>query len=118
MQKVNRFTRFWDMIGNSGRFPNTLPIILGDDPFQRFFQISNGLYLSAEGTWKISLKRLYNLLYEQLTEILSVEPAIARKVLEQDYSRSGQKGQPSFIKPQLKSITRSGVANKRQRNHL
>ena len=118
MQKVNRFARFWDMIGNSGRFPNTLPIILGDDPFQRFFQLSNGLFLSAEGTWKISLKRLYNLLYEQLTETLSVAPAITRKVLEQDYSRSGQKGQLSFIKPQLKTVTRTGVANKRQQNHL
>ena len=118
MQKVNRFARFWDMIGNSGRFPNTLPIILGDDPFQRFFQLSNGLFLSAEGTWKISLNRLYNLLYEQLTETLDVTPEVARKVLEQDYLRSGQKGVPSFIKPQLKSVTRTGVANKRQRNHL
>ncbi len=118
MQKVNRFARFWDMIGNSGRFPNTLPIILGDDPFQRFFQLSNGLFLSAEGTWKISLKRLYSLLYEQLTETLSVAPAIARKVLEQDYLRSGQKGQPSFIKPQLQTVIRRGVANKRQQNHL
>ena len=118
MQKVNRFARFWDMIGNSGRFPNTLPIILGNDPFQRFFQLSNGLYLSAEGTWKISLKRLYNLLYEQMTETLVVAPEIARKVLEQDYLRSGQKGEPSFIKPQLKTVARTGVANKRQRNHL
>ena len=118
MQKVNRFARFWDMIGNSGRFPNTLPVILGDDPFQRFFQLSDGLYLSAEGTWKISLKRLYNLLYEQLTETLSVSPGIARKVLEQDYLRSGQKGQPTFLKPQLKTVVRTGVANKRQRNHL
>ena len=118
MQKVNRFARFWDMIGNSGRFPNTLPVILGDDPFQRFFQLSDGLFLSAEGTWKISLKRLYNLLYEQLTETLSVSPELARKVLEQDYCRSGQKGRPTFLKPQLKTVARTGVANKRQRNHL
>ena len=118
IQQVNRFARFWDMIGNSGRFPNTLPVILEEDPFQRFFQLSNGLYLSAEGTWKISLKRLYNLLYEQLTKTLNVVPDLAKKVLEDDYLRSGQKGMPSFIKPPLKVVTKTGVANKRQRNHL
>ena len=36
MQRVNRFARFWDMIANSGRFKNTLPLILADDAFARF----------------------------------------------------------------------------------
>ncbi len=33
MQRVNRFARFWDMVGNSGRFANTLPAIMRDKPF-------------------------------------------------------------------------------------
>ncbi|MDG1688561.1 MAG: hypothetical protein P8J13_06470 [Gammaproteobacteria bacterium] len=41
MQIANRFARFWDMIGNSGRFANTLPIILSERPFQRFLQLSD-----------------------------------------------------------------------------
>ncbi len=118
MQRVNRFARFWDMIANAGRFPETLVIILENDPFHRFLQVSDALYENADSTWKISLKRLFNLLYTVLTETLDISPSLVRYSLEQDYLRSGQKGVLDFIKPKLKSIVRSGTANKRQRNHL
>ncbi|MFK8066685.1 MAG: DUF4080 domain-containing protein [Gammaproteobacteria bacterium] len=118
MQRVNRFARFWDMIANSGRFPETIKIILENDPFHRFIQVSDALYDSAESTWKISLKRLFNLLYTVLTETLDISTVLVRHSLEQDYLRSGQKGAPDFIKPKLESVVRSGTANKRQRNHL
>ena len=118
MQRVNRFARFWDLVANSGRFPNTLAVILDNDPFHRFLLLSDALYTAADSTYKISLKRLFKLIYSVLIKDLNILPERARKVLELDYSRSGEKGQPSFIKPQLKSVPRTGVANKRQRNHL
>ncbi len=117
MQRMNRFARFWDMIGNSGRFPNTLPIILADKPFERFYQLSDDLYNSANSTWKISLKRLYKLLYTQLTESFNIAPEIIRQALQEDFERSGQKDTLDFIQPSLKSVSKTGVANKRQRNH-
>ncbi|MDF1530633.1 MAG: DUF4080 domain-containing protein, partial [Sedimenticola sp.] len=36
VQQLNRFTRYWEMIANSGRFQNTLPLILGNRPFEHF----------------------------------------------------------------------------------
>jgi hypothetical protein len=118
MQRVNRFARFWNMIGNSGRFHQTLPVILGDDPFDRFLQLSDQLYNHAGSTWKISLKRIFELLYTVLTGHMETKPGIVRKALRLDYQHSGQKGQLDFDNPRLEVIGRTGVANKRQQKHL
>jgi hypothetical protein len=118
MQRVNRFARFWDMIGNSGRFHQTLPVILGDDPFDRFLQLSDQLYKLAGSTWKISLKRIFELLYTVLTRHMETKPDIVRQALLLDYQHSGQKGRLDFDSPRLEVIGRIGVANKRQQKHL
>ncbi|MCZ6798434.1 MAG: DUF4080 domain-containing protein [Gammaproteobacteria bacterium] len=118
MQRVNRFARFWDMIGNSGRFRATLPIILGDTPFERFLRLSDTLYAITDSSWKISLRRIFELLYKILSEQLGVSPGIASKTLKLDFQRSGQRGQLNLGCPDLKVISRTGVANKRQRQHV
>ena len=91
MQRVNRFARFWDMIGNSGRFRETLPIILGDTPFQRFLMLSDSLYAKAGSTWKISLKRIFELLYQVLVEAFDENSDLVKQSLLLDYQRAGQK---------------------------
>ena len=118
MQRINRFARYWDMIGNSGRFHQTLPLILGNDPFNRFLQLSDQLYSQAGSTWKISLKRLFELLYTVLTGQMKIKSGIARKTLSLDYERSGQKGRLELDGPTLEVISRTGVPNKRQQIHL
>ena len=118
MQRINRFARYWDMIGNSGRFHYTLPLILGNDAFNRFLQLSDHLYDQVGSTWKISLKRLFELLYIAMTGQMKIKPGIARKALSLDYERSGQKGRLELDGPKLEVIGRTGVANKRQQKHL
>jgi len=117
MQRVNRFARYWDMIGNSGRFQQTLPNILGDSPFHRFLQLCDALYSITDNSWKISLRRIFELVYKVLTEQMGVAHDIASKTLHQDFQRSGQKGRLSLGKPGFEVISRPGVANKRQRQH-
>jgi hypothetical protein len=117
MQRVNRFARFWDMIGNSGRFNNTLPLILAQRPFDHFLVLSDSLYELAGSTWKISLRRLFTLLFTVLTDQLKLEPAQVRKALDADFRLTGQKGDIGLDKPGLGVVSRSGVANKRQRQH-
>ena len=117
MQRVNRFARFWDMIGNSGRFRETLAVILADDAFHRFLLLSDSLYVLAGSSWKISLKRLFELLYTTLTESLEIKPGMASAALKQDYQHSGQKGQLQLSSPGLAAIAKTGVANKRQQQH-
>ena len=58
MQRLVRFARYWDMIANSGRFARTLPVILGDAPFNNFMALSDWLYVRADATHRIALDRL------------------------------------------------------------
>jgi len=118
MQRVNRFAKFWDMIGNSGRFANALPLIMADAPFERFMQLSDALYLQAGSSWKIALKRLFELLYIVMTQTLQIEEALVQTALAQDYARTSYKGVLNFDQPLiLNRPTKAGVANKRQLNH-
>ncbi len=117
MQRVGRFARFWDLIGNSGRFRNTLPLILRDRPFDHFLELSDHLYERAGSTWKISLRRLFALLFDVLTDQMKLLPESVRQALEADFKQSGQKGGIDFDNPELEEVVRSGVANKRQRRH-
>ncbi len=118
MQRVNRFARFWDMIGNSGRFINTLPLILGEQPFNRFMQLSDRLYELAGQSYKINLRRLFEMIYVVMTEELDIEPERVKAQLKLDYARANIKGVPDYEKlPSLSKKTKTGVANKRQMQH-
>ena len=118
MQQVNRFARFWDMIGNSGRFANTLPILLGDQPFERFIQLSEQLYQRAGSSWKIALKRQFELVFVILTEHFEEEAGTVKHALSLDYDRNQIKGIPAYeannLTPKQKRV---GTANKRQQLH-
>lgn len=118
LQRVNRFARYWDMVGNSGRFSAALPLILGDKPFERFLKFSDALHGQAGSTWKIALKRLFELTHAVMTESLKVEPGTAAEALAKDFLRTGEKGTLTFLQPQAVSKPRRGMANKRQRNYL
>lgn len=115
MQRINRFARYWDLIGNSGRFSATLPLIFAEQPFNRFLQLSDALFALTGSTWKIALKRLFELVYTCMTENLAIPPETAKQTLAQDFSRTGEKGQPAFLSPNNERSSKCGVANKRQK---
>ncbi len=118
MQRVNRFARFWDMIGNSGRFINTLPLIMGEQPFARFMQLSDKLYELAGQSYKIALRRLFEMIYVVMTEELALDAERVKAQLKLDYARANIKGVPDYEKlPSLTKKAKAGVANKRQLQH-
>ncbi len=118
MQRVNRFARFWDMIGNSGRFSNTLPMLLDDAPFDRFMTLSDSLYNQAGSTWKIALKRLFEMVYVVMTESFNIDAEQAKAQLKVDYARAELKGLPNYEQLQSRpKSTKVGIANKRQLKH-
>ena len=118
MQRVNRFARYWDMVANSGRFKNTLPLILDGSPFARFMQLSDGLYQAVGSTWKISLQRLFVLVFDSLRSRGDVDEAILFEAIQSDYVRSGEKAVFTSLINKTNKITRIGMANKRQKKVL
>ena len=118
LQRLNRFARFWDLVGNSGRFSASLPLILADRPFERFLQFSDALYQLAGSTWQIALKRLFELSYRAMTEALIIPAETAAIALLSDFERSGEKGKLQFAEPQQSTSEKLRVANKRQQQYL
>ncbi len=96
MQCLSRFARYWDMVANSGRFKNSMPLILGEAPFNHFFQLSEWLFENTKQTHQIALSRLFELLFTAMTGALQIEKKHAKTELWADYLSSGLKGYPSF----------------------
>jgi len=66
MQRLKRFARYWDLVANSGRFANTLPVLLGDTPFDNFMAWSDWLFAQSDATSGIALDRLAKLMAQWL----------------------------------------------------
>jgi len=118
MQRVNRFASYWDKIANSGRFKNTLPLILNDSPFENFMQLSDDLYQVVGSTWKISLQRLFVLLFESLKSRDNVNESKLFESLQADYCRTHEKASFESLINRKNKVTRIGIANKRQQKML
>ncbi len=97
MQRLNRFARYWDMIGNSGRFVRTRAVLLADAPFTRFLAFSDWLFATTRQTHQIALDRLYTLVFEGITTVLAIDTDTARDLLSRDYYESGARGAPKFL---------------------
>ena len=118
LQRLNRFARYWDMIGNSGRFSATLPLLLAEQPFARFLQFSDALYALSASTWQIALKRLFELTYQVLTISLQLPAESVIEVLQQDFARSGEKSRPAFLQNQVDAAGKAATGNRRQRRFV
>jgi radical SAM superfamily enzyme YgiQ (UPF0313 family) len=92
MQRLVRFARYWDLVANSGRFANTLPLILRDAPFANFMGLSDWLYANTDATHRIALERLAALVKEWLCSQGGDAEAVSA-MLETDYA--GQAGLPA-----------------------
>jgi len=120
MQRLQRFARYWDMIGNSGRFVCTLPLVLGDQPFARFLALSDWLFVTTGQTHRIALDRLYNLVFDGVTTLSYIDVETARKMLSRDYFESGAKGAPKFLSqpaPKVWAAANQTTSTQRQARH-
>ncbi len=72
LQKLKRFSRFWDLTYNSGNFYNTINYLWKDsNVYEGFYDFSEWIYTQTKSTWQISLMRLSELLFRYLTEELN-----------------------------------------------
>ena len=127
MQKLRRFARYWDLVGNSGNFIRSAPLIWSCDasPFHAFMRWSEWLHGRVRRTDSIALVRLMELLFEYLTGELSLVPDTTARALWEDYQRGGRRDKPSFLRDILPADAVSprsrpsaqGTLPKRQARH-
>ena len=122
MQRMARFARYWEMVGNSGRFTRARALLLDGAPFERFMRFSDSLYASTGKTHEIALERLFEHVYAFLVRELAIEPRLAASALLADYEASGARGRLSFMPERTAraapSSTRKDRMTLRQVRHL
>jgi radical SAM superfamily enzyme YgiQ (UPF0313 family) len=125
MQKLRRFARYWDLIGNSGNFVASTPLIRDNNsPFHSFMRFTEWLHAKTGRTDSIALLRLMELLFEFLTMQLQRDPQAVAQNMWNDYKRGGRHDKPAFLGdylPTSESTPQRRVKNalpKRQARHL
>jgi radical SAM superfamily enzyme YgiQ (UPF0313 family) len=125
MQRLRRFAKYWDLVGNSGNFVDTVKLIWRDgSPFQNFLKFSDWLYTRLNRTDTIALARLAEQLFEFLTGETNQETISVAKILAGDWQRAGRRDPPEFIREFLPAETRLHLPapkpslTKRQARHL
>src|SRR5688500_11243671 len=84
MQEMRRFARYWELIGNSGNFVETTPLLWRErqaSPFAACMEFSAWLYRKAGRTDSIALARLAELLFEFLTGPAGLNPNAVAEAL-------------------------------------
>jgi hypothetical protein len=113
MQRLVRFARYWDLVANSGRFANTIPVLLGETPFDNFMAFSDWIYAHTDATHRIALDRLAKLVAQWL-QVRGMDAGEAAALLASDYA--GKVDAP--VRPMKQAAAPKAAAPARQVRHL
>jgi radical SAM superfamily enzyme YgiQ (UPF0313 family) len=131
MQKLRRIARYWDLLGNSGNFVETTPLLWRSEvgqpsnlaassfvaertpagvtaiplsPFHAFMRLSEWLHARGARTDGIALSRLMELLFTYLTQELKRDAGETAKTIWRDYQRGGRADKPLFLREFLSEV--------------
>lgn len=107
MQRLRRFSRFWDLIANSGNFVETTPKIWADgSPFHRFFELTESLHHRLGKSHSVALPRMAELVFEHLMIDRRLDPAEIASSLWRDFTAGGRRDGPEFLRPHVPDALR------------
>ncbi len=128
MQRIGRFSRFWDLVANSGNFRESKKLLWsgdGDSAFAEFMAFADWLYRETETRQGIALSRLVELLFLYLTQTKGLDAARIAPVLLADYQTGGRRDVPMILGSLLQEQSASNETGvevaklpKRQSRHL
>ncbi len=122
MQRLVRFSRYWDIVANSGRYTRSLTLLLGDDPFARFLAFSDWLYARTGQTHALAQERLVHLLHEHLCETAQSPESEISEALLADYRATGGRSRLRFETGMVERVAtkarKSKATPERQARHL
>ncbi len=116
MQRIRRFARFWDLVGNSGNFPRTLGALWGNDgsPFREFLAFSDWIHTTLGRTHAIPLHTLAETLRRYLCEIRNEPLQRIDALLREDYAATGRNDLPPWLRRQGEKVGASRPLKSKQ----
>jgi hypothetical protein len=100
MQRLKRFARAWDLVGNSGNFARTLPRLLrGASAFTAFDDFAAALWRRLGRTSGVALDTLVGEVFRWLVEERGLPPSEVAADLATDWAAGGRRGVPEVLRP-------------------
>ena len=127
MQRFIHFSRYWDSVANSGRFKETLHLLLSindtaPSPFYAFLAFADWLWKRTGQTSGLAPEVLVDALFDYLCAQRGMDAQSVQQALLADYVASGARGSPQAIKGLLPkrdvSIINASALVQRQARHL
>jgi hypothetical protein len=115
MQRLGRFARYWDLVGNSGRFVTVLPEFWsgGASPFAEFMRFSDWFYGREGRRHNIGLPQLIERVFIWLTQERGRPAETIAAALYQDALRAGHEELPPEVKAHLPVSAVAALSAKR-----
>jgi radical SAM superfamily enzyme YgiQ (UPF0313 family) len=102
MQRFTRLARYWDLVANSGRFRQSLALLLrGPSAFGAFLGFADWLWRSSGKTSGLTPEALVDALFEYLTHEREASSELVRQTLLADYLASGARASPRCLRDVL-----------------
>ncbi|HNQ89345.1 MAG TPA: DUF4080 domain-containing protein [Verrucomicrobiota bacterium] len=120
VQRMSRFARYWDLVGNSGNFLETTRRLWagGGSPFTAFMALSDWLHGRAGRRHGLSLESLVGWLFEYLTVSCGQPAADVAGGLIRDYQRSGRRDVPGCLRASGVGVGAGGEEGSRTASRL
>jgi Protein of unknown function (DUF4080) len=123
MQRLSRFSRYWDIVANSGRYTRTQQLLLGETPFRNFLVWSDWLYAKTNQTHALAHERMVHLLHEHLVAVRGLGEEAVNEALLADYRSAGGRTRLNFepadsVLPVPRPRKTAGSTPARQARHL
>lgn len=101
--RFSRLARYWDLLANSGRFPQSLRLLLDTpSPFAALLAFSDWLWQRSGATSRLTPEALVDALFAYLSQVVGRETEFVRRTLLADYQASGARANPVCLQGMLK----------------
>jgi hypothetical protein len=102
VRRFTRLARYWDLVANSGRFAQTLPLLLrGSSAFAAFLHFADWLWDRVGETSGLTPEWLVDELFDYLTAERKLATELVRQALLADYVASGARASPQSLRELL-----------------
>jgi radical SAM superfamily enzyme YgiQ (UPF0313 family) len=124
LQRLRRFARYWDLVGNSGNFVECRELIWsgGRSPFGAFLEFTDWLYDRSNRRHGIALTVLAGFVFEFLSSRRELPLERVAAAVLRDYQRGGRNDIPVFLREHVEAPEKPAVPGralpKRQARHL